>query len=778
MQVEGLFVSYFEAFHIYYGMQVVPVSLNAISAMDLSGSGEITPELRFSLRFLDPNLEAQFQRFIRCKDLPITSALPSLRERLLIFGLTLLLSSCVAVLNFVASYIQDELPGSILAVQCGCLMLFLCAVSVMLMVISLLPADSRKHYTGLGAVVLLSVVVFSLLDSSVTSVLMGKKLALRPTVTSFTPLVLLLTALSHLLACDYLLYFTTSFSSAMLYAVIKLAARTETPCSTILEAIVMCLVSLLLTRRMYFIERSLRLNWVSEAQNPPSTPRNQPKNRSFSSIGQNSISLTSDWEEILSRMTNASHVLVEACGVIVHHDLRSKLKVISRDLTVISAKLAAEGPNLFKLKVEQMNVDIDEEDKAFVQQNFMTSKMSDVNGKATSQRVVEQTMVTPSMFIEYEQVELISTLSQVGRNWNFDMLFLHQATKGNSLCAMGRFCLSKFNLFSKLSINYEIAVNYLSSLESHYKPNPYHNSCHGADVLNSTLFLYEASEIMTFMTELEIMGSVLACLGHDVGHWAVNNRFLVNSRDELAIRYNDVSVLEMMHASTTYSLMQTASHNILHSLPSDSWVIIRKVVLKMILATDMSRHFDMLSAFKATHLTTTTAALSSPDERMEVFEMVIKCADVGHAGKMEELHEKWTMLVCEEFFQQGDLEKQLGLPVSMYCDRDTADIPKVTSTQSQMGFIQNIVLPLYETLNGFLISPSMESVCIRQLHENISFWDKKSKYKRQNTPKSPKKEPNLVPEYHKLSSKIRTFKRYPSLRTVLKLSQQSLPAIV
>jgi hypothetical protein len=107
-------------------------------------------------------------------------------------------------------------------------------------------------------------------------------------------------------------------------------------------------------------------------------------------------------------------------------------------------------------------------------------------------------------------------------------------------------------------------------------------------------------------------------------------------------------------------------------------MLARKVVLKMILATDMSRHFELLGAFKATHMTVNPAQVSKIDERITVSEMCIKAADIGHAAKSLDLHEKWTLLVCEEFYQQGDLEKQLHLPVSMYCDRDTTDIAKVS----------------------------------------------------------------------------------------------------
>ena len=54
----------------------------------------------------------------------------------------------------------------------------------------------------------------------------------------------------------------------------------------------------------------------------------------------------------------------------------------------------------------------------------------------------------------------------------------------------------------------------------------------------------------------------------------------------------------------------------------------------------------------------------------------------------------------------------------MYCDRETTNIGK-----SQAGFIKNIVLPLYITLNIILRSKTIEGVCILQLEENKVYWE-------------------------------------------------------
>ena len=55
---------------------------------------------------------------------------------------------------------------------------------------------------------------------------------------------------------------------------------------------------------------------------------------------------------------------------------------------------------------------------------------------------------------------------------------------------------------------------------------------------------------------------------------------------------------------------------------------------------------------------------------------------------------KWGKLVMEEFWNQGDKEKKLGLPISNLCDRET-----VSFCQGQFGFIKFVVLPYYESIS-------------------------------------------------------------------------------
>ena len=106
----------------------------------------------------------------------------------------------------------------------------------------------------------------------------------------------------------------------------------------------------------------------------------------------------------------------------------------------------------------------------------------------------------------------------------------------------------------------------------------------------------------------------------------------------------------------------------------------------------MSRHFEILGKFRTRAISLSNIDITVFEDKSEVLGMALKCGDIGHSAKCSDLHKMWSMLVVEEFFRQGDLEKTRGQVVSMYCDRENQDVSK-----SQAGFIKNICIPLYES---------------------------------------------------------------------------------
>lgn len=52
------------------------------------------------------------------------------------------------------------------------------------------------------------------------------------------------------------------------------------------------------------------------------------------------------------------------------------------------------------------------------------------------------------------------------------------------------------------------------------------------------------------------------------------------------------------------------------------------------------------------------------------------CADLSNPTKPLELYRQWTDRIMEEFFRQGDKERERGMEISPMCDKHTASVEK------------------------------------------------------------------------------------------------------
>ena len=427
-------------------------------------------------------------------------------------------------------------------------------------------------------------------------------------------------------------------------------------------------------------------------------------------------------EVLISTCDQLKQTLKHCCKVIIYKDIKESLKAAQVQIEDIRQRIG-RGNYVNEVKLEQQ-VDIDPEDKKFISQNFLDfSHINSPEHSAQTELTVVDFKEKPENFpfSHYGIEKLESILSQFGKIWAFDIWFIHNAT-GQSISIIGKYLFQKWQLNDFLKQSAEVADEFFLKLEAGYNKNPYHNACHAADVLHSQLFFITHSDLSRTLTQLDIVSCIIAALGHDVGHPALTNRFLVNNIDQIALTYNDFSVLENMHASKTFQLLKSESTAVLDKLPSEDWLKSRKMIIEMILETDMSKHFEILGKFRTRACTLSNIDLAVFDDKSQVLGMALKCSDIGHSAKDCDLHEKWSLMVCEEFFNQGDIEKSKNQTVSMYCDRTTTDIPK-----SQAGFIKNICIPLYEAWSFYLKSDTIDKYCLNQLRRNLEFWSQKKK---------------------------------------------------
>ena len=55
---------------------------------------------------------------------------------------------------------------------------------------------------------------------------------------------------------------------------------------------------------------------------------------------------------------------------------------------------------------------------------------------------------------------------------------------------------------------------------------------------------------------------------------------------------------------------------------------------------------------------------------------VVHCADLSNPTRALPLSRQWSERIMEEFFRQGDRERQRGMEVSAMCDRRTASVER------------------------------------------------------------------------------------------------------
>ncbi|XP_055841920.1 cAMP-specific 3',5'-cyclic phosphodiesterase isoform X2 [Episyrphus balteatus] len=305
--------------------------------------------------------------------------------------------------------------------------------------------------------------------------------------------------------------------------------------------------------------------------------------------------------------------------------------------------------------------------------------------------------------------------------WGIDIFRIGDLSVHRPLTCVAYTIFQSRELLTSLMIPPKTFLNFMTTLEDHYvKDNPFHNSLHAADVTQSTNVLLNTPALEGVFTPLEIGGALFAACIHDVDHPGLTNQFLVNSSSELALMYNDESVLENHHLAVAFKLLQNTGCDIFCNMQKKQRQTLRKMVIDIVLSTDMSKHMSLLADLKTMVETKKVAGsgvllLDNYTDRIQVLENLVHCADLSNPTKPLGLYKRWVELLMEEFFLQGDKERENGMDISPMCDRHNATIEK-----SQVGFIDYIVHPLWETWAD-LVHPDAQDI-LDTLEENRDYY--------------------------------------------------------
>ncbi|PHJ23272.1 3 5 -cyclic nucleotide phosphodiesterase domain-containing protein [Cystoisospora suis] len=294
---------------------------------------------------------------------------------------------------------------------------------------------------------------------------------------------------------------------------------------------------------------------------------------------------------------------------------------------------------------------------------------------------------------------LESAEGSLGRHWSFDMLTFASVSP-DIVVDVGRVLLLPYMEAINCSSE-KVLVELLRNIQVRYLDNAYHNQTHAAEVAHATACLVRCL-IPTGWAFGDVC-SILAAVAHDVGHPGRSNAFLQNSYHPLSIIYNDASILENFHASLLFRIMsEVPGTNIFENIPQENFRMARQHIIGLILATDIKLHFEAISRFRLRRNSPEFNFLKKEEDEWLVRRMVMKTADLSHATVDWDSHFIWSCKVTSEFYQQGDMEVRLGLPVSPFGDREKhGELAK-----GQTAFLTFVVEPLLRELEALEASIS------------------------------------------------------------------------
>ncbi|KAK2765356.1 3',5'-cyclic-nucleotide phosphodiesterase [Arachnomyces sp. PD_36] len=289
----------------------------------------------------------------------------------------------------------------------------------------------------------------------------------------------------------------------------------------------------------------------------------------------------------------------------------------------------------------------------------------------------------------------------------------------------------------------ELRTFLLASRASYNSFVLYHNFRHAVDVLQSVFYFLlqigalppylgaplsvARSPISTLLKPFDALTLLIAAIGHDVGHPGVNNVFLVKLNAPLAQLYNDSSVLEAFHCAAFSQILRR------HWPAAFKDYSLRKLLISSILATDMGVHQTFMQRlgnlqekYHENHGIEGWKQADLDTYKALACGLLIKCADISNVARPWEIAKRWTNTLQEEFANQGEMEKEVGMETALFGGPpELGNLLKLAT--GQINFMAIFASPLFDGVADLL--PQM-SFAATQIKANKSVWQDLIEYEK------------------------------------------------
>ncbi|KAJ2954151.1 hypothetical protein O0L34_g2378 [Tuta absoluta] len=272
------------------------------------------------------------------------------------------------------------------------------------------------------------------------------------------------------------------------------------------------------------------------------------------------------------------------------------------------------------------------------------------------------------------------------------------------------------DLFDLSNFDIITVSRFILTVKKNYRTVPYHNFDHGWSVAHC-MYVILKNDIKQRYSYKVRLALFVACLCHDLDHRGYTNKYMSETASPLAAMYS-TSTLEHHHFNITVTILQQDGHNIFSHMSSEDYKEILGYIRQCILATDLAAFFPNLAKMKDLH-EAEKFSWNITSHRDLAMAISMTSADLSAAAKPWEVQIKTVRVICEEFYDQGDKEREAGRTPIPMMDRNKPE----EQPASQVGFLSQICIPCYKLL--YRILPKTKPMYVMALR-NLHRWTQKS----------------------------------------------------
>ena len=282
-----------------------------------------------------------------------------------------------------------------------------------------------------------------------------------------------------------------------------------------------------------------------------------------------------------------------------------------------------------------------------------------------------------------------------------------------------------YGLVEKFCIDGDILRNYWNAVQAVDTSSKFHNHTQSVQMLFCAHTMLQALKAPLQLAPEDIFTMIFTCGVYNLGNEGVSDTFIKRAGSMLSMLYSDLYAVAQNICTAAFELMSSPKTNLLASLSVDGARDITEAVRECLVIkanVQMVHYSERLADFL--HIKSSDTERSSKDNVRIILTHAIRLCHYSSLSQTDELQRKWTRLMADEFYKQGELEVGLGLSPSPYIAGSTWSTDpsrhEYEFANGMITVIDNIVSPIAKEFVS--MAPELQFI-MDQTNVNRENWE-------------------------------------------------------